>query len=55
MLALKFKASIFSRIAAGETPCYEVAKTDEYLVCLDINPLSRICSTKYNAYFSSSK
>ncbi len=41
MLALKFKASIFARIAAGKIPCYKVAETDEYLPCLDINPLNR--------------
>ena len=34
-------ASIFSKIAAGELPCYKVAETDEFLAFLDINPLSK--------------
>ncbi|OWY21591.1 HIT family protein [Sphingobacteriales bacterium UPWRP_1] len=34
-------ASIFSRIAAGEIPCYKVAETDQYLAFLDINPLAK--------------
>ncbi|OWY25121.1 HIT family protein [Sphingobacteriales bacterium UPWRP_1] len=34
-------ATIFSRIAAGEIPCYKVAETDEYLAFLDINPLAK--------------
>ena len=33
--------SIFSKIAAGELPCYKVAETDEFLAFLDINPLSK--------------
>lgn len=32
-------ASIFSRIVAGEIPCYKVAETDEFLAFLDINPV----------------
>lgn len=32
-------ASIFSRIAAGEIPCYKVAENDLFLAFLDINPL----------------
>ena len=32
-------ASIFSRIAAGEIPCYKVAEDDRFLAFLDINPL----------------
>jgi histidine triad (HIT) family protein len=31
-------ASIFSRIVAGEIPCYKVAENDEFLAFLDINP-----------------
>lgn len=31
-------ASIFSRIVAGEIPCYKVAETDDYLAFLDIRP-----------------
>ena len=32
-------ASIFSKIAAGEIPCYKVAENDRFLAFLDINPL----------------
>ena len=32
-------ASIFSKIAQGEIPCYRVAEDDRYLAFLDINPL----------------
>lgn len=32
-------ASIFSRIIAGEIPCYKVAENDKFLAFLDINPL----------------
>ncbi|MFM7078276.1 MAG: HIT family protein [Bacteroidota bacterium] len=31
--------SIFSRIVAGEIPCYKVAEDDRYLAFLDVNPL----------------
>lgn len=31
-------ASIFTRIVAGEIPCYKVAETDDYLAFLDIRP-----------------
>ena len=31
-------ASIFSRIVAGEIPCYKVAENDEFFAFLDINP-----------------
>lgn len=34
-------ASIFSRIVAGEIPCYKVAETDSCLAFLDINPLAK--------------
>ena len=34
-------ASIFSRIVAGEIPCYKVAETDECLAFLDVNPVVR--------------
>ena len=30
--------SIFTKIIAGEIPCYKVAETDEFLAFLDINP-----------------
>ena len=30
--------SIFTRIVAGEIPCYKVAETDEFLAFLDVNP-----------------
>ncbi len=32
-------ASIFSKIAAGEIPCYKVAEEENYLAFLDIFPL----------------
>ena len=32
-------ASIFSRIIAGEIPCYKIAESDHYFAFLDINPL----------------
>ena len=31
-------ATIFSRIVAGEIPCYKVAENDEFFAFLDINP-----------------
>lgn len=34
-------ASIFSKIVAGEIPCYKVAETEDYLAFLDIAPLKR--------------
>jgi histidine triad (HIT) family protein len=34
-------ASIFSRIVAGEIPCYKVAETEEFLAFLDISPLAK--------------
>ena len=33
-------ASIFTRIVAGEIPCYKVAEREDYFDFLDINPLS---------------
>lgn len=32
-------ATIFSRIVAGEIPCYKVAENDRFFAFLDINPL----------------
>ena len=32
--------SIFSRIVAGEIPCYKVAEDEQHLAFLDINPLA---------------
>lgn len=32
-------ASIFSRIIAGEIPCYKVAEDDRHFAFLDINPV----------------
>lgn len=32
-------ASIFSKIIAGEIPCYKVAEDDRFFAFLDINPL----------------
>lgn len=34
-------ASIFSRIVAGEIPCYKIAEDDRYFAFLDINPLQK--------------
>ncbi len=34
-------ASIFSRIIAGEIPCYKVAEDDSFLAFLDISPLTK--------------
>jgi len=34
-------ASIFSRIVAGEIPCYKVAEDDRFFAFLDINPLAK--------------
>jgi histidine triad (HIT) family protein len=31
-------ASIFSKIVAGEIPCYKITETDDYLAFLDIRP-----------------
>ena len=33
--------SIFSKIIAGEIPCYKIAETDNCLAFLDINPLTK--------------
>ncbi len=33
--------TIFSRIIAGEIPCYKVAETDDYLAFLDIRPSAK--------------
>ena len=35
-------ATIFSRIIAGEIPCYKVAEDDRFFAFLDINPLKKI-------------
>ena len=34
-------ASIFSRIIAGEIPCYKVAENERYFAFLDIAPLAK--------------
>lgn len=34
-------ASVFSRIAKGELPCYKVAETEQFLAFLDISPLAK--------------
>lgn len=34
-------ATIFSRIIAGEIPCYKIAENDRFFAFLDINPLSK--------------
>lgn len=33
-------ASIFSRIVAGEIPCYKIAENDKFFAFFDINPLA---------------
>lgn len=33
--------TIFSRIVAGEIPCYKIAEDDNYFAFLDISPLSK--------------
>lgn len=33
--------TIFSRIIAGEIPCYKVAEDDNFFAFLDINPMSK--------------
>ena len=33
--------TIFSRIIAGESPCYKVAEDENYFAFLDINPMSK--------------
>ncbi|MDA7502088.1 HIT family protein [Chitinophagales bacterium] len=33
--------SIFSKIIAGEIPCYKVAESSEYFAFLDINPVQK--------------
>lgn len=33
-------ATIFSRIAAGEIPCYKVAEDEKHFAFLDINPVA---------------
>ena len=35
----KVMATIFSRIIAGEIPCYKVAENEKFFAFLDINPL----------------
>ena len=32
--------TIFSRIVAGEIPCYKIAEDDKYFAFLDINPVA---------------
>lgn len=34
-------ASIFSRIVAGEIPCYKVAESENYLAFLDVQPIAK--------------
>lgn len=34
-------STIFSRIIAGEIPCYKVAENDQFFAFLDINPLAK--------------
>lgn len=34
-------ASIFSKLVAGEIPCYKLAETDDFMAFLDIRPMAR--------------
>lgn len=34
-------ATIFSKIIAGEIPCYKIAENDNFFAFLDINPMSK--------------
>ncbi len=34
-------ATIFSKIIAGEIPCYKIAETEDFFAFLDINPLAK--------------
>lgn len=34
-------ATIFSKIIAGEIPCYKIAESDDYFAFLDIRPLQK--------------
>ncbi len=34
-------ATIFSRIIAGEIPCYKIAENDKFFAFLDISPLTK--------------
>jgi histidine triad (HIT) family protein len=34
-------ASIFSKIVAGEIPCYKIAENEDYLAFLDVFPLKK--------------
>ena len=34
-------ATIFSKIAAGEIPCYKVAEDEKHFAFLDINPITK--------------
>lgn len=38
-LYIRIMATIFSRIIAGEIPCYKVAENEKFFAFLDINPL----------------
>lgn len=34
-------ATIFSRIIAGEIPCYKIAESDKFFAFMDINPVAK--------------
>jgi histidine triad (HIT) family protein len=34
-------ATLFSKIIAGEIPCYQIAENDKFFAFLDINPLKK--------------
>ena len=47
-------ASIFSRIVAGEIPCYKVAEDEKYFAFLDISPVAKghtLVIPKHEVYY----
>ena len=49
-------ASIFSKIIAGEIPCYKIAENDHFFAFLDISPLREghvlvVCKTEVDKIF----
>ena len=40
-MCIRDRASIFSRIVAGEIPCYKVAEDENYFAFLDISPVAK--------------
>ena len=44
-------ASIFSRIIAGEIPCYKVAENEKFFAFLDIAPLAKVPKREVDYFF----